>query len=173
VSRPKSPETQKLRERAVELLVSGRTQLEVAKILGRNLRTVQKWLSLPEFKDALEAKKQQRKALIQSDPVVLSVVEIRQQVEQILAYSESQKTFATEMGEVVFKSVRLLKAAVERLENNPDELTVRNIPAFIRAVCVASQTVSVAWSDASGLESLLEQVRADEPKAIKIGEKET
>lgn len=163
--RPKSPETQKLRERAVELLLSGRTQSEVAKILNRDIRTVQKWLVLPEVKDLLELRGKQRKALVQSDPVVLSLVEVRNQVNQILEYHEYQQTFSLQMGQIVKKALAVLLKALERLEGSPDELNVRLIPQLMKAVAGCSEAVSHSWERASGLEQLLETLR-DEPEIV-------
>lgn len=169
--RPKSPETQKLRERAVELIVAGRTQSEVAKILNRDVRTVQKWLSQPEVKDLLEGRGKQKKALVQSDPVVLNVVDIRSQVQEILDYRDSQHSFAVEMGAVIQKATAILAKAVERIEQNPEEVTARTLPQLLRAVADVAEKVSNSWARATGLDDLLEQV-GNEPKAVELGEKE-
>jgi hypothetical protein len=65
----------------------------------------------------------------------------------------------------------LLKTAVERLENNSDELTARNIPSFMRAVVDASEKVSNAWARTTGLEDLLDRI-SSEQKVIESGKKE-
>ena len=169
--RPKSPETQKLRERAVELLLSGHTQAEVAKILGRDIRTIQKWVALPEVKVLLEARGKQRKALVQSDPVVLSVVDIRSQVQEILDYRDSQRSFAVEMGAVIQKATAILAKVVEQIEQNPEQVTARTLPQLMRAVADTAEKVSNAWARATGLDDLLEQI-GNEPKAVESGEKE-
>lgn len=161
--RPKSPETQKLRERAVQLLLSGRTQSEVAKILNRDIRTIQKWVALPEVKDLLESRTIERKALVQSDPVVLSLVEVRNQVNQILEYHQYQQSFSLQMGQIVEKALAVLLKALERLEESPDELNARLIPQLMKAVAGCSEAVSHSWERASGLEQLLGTLR-DEPE---------
>jgi hypothetical protein len=107
----------------------------------------------------------------QTDPVILSVVEVREQVGQILNYRDSQLSFAQEMGEVVQRSTRIIKIALDRIEANPDELSVKTLPQLLRAIVDASEKVSTAWSRATGLDDLLEQV-SNEPKVISQGQEE-
>jgi hypothetical protein len=62
--------------------------------------------------------------------------------------------------------------AVERLEANPDEITVRTLPQLMRAVSDSAEKVSTAWLRATGLEDLLEEL-GSEPKTISQGQEET
>ncbi|MBW4549296.1 MAG: helix-turn-helix domain-containing protein [Symplocastrum torsivum CPER-KK1] len=157
-------------EAVIRLLNAGKTQTEAAKTLGINLRTVQRWVADPEVKQRLVAAQREVKAIVASDPVVMSVTEIRAQVQEILDYRDSQRNFALEMGRVVQKATLILLNAVERLEENPDEVTIRTIPQLMRAVTDASEKVSSAWARTTGLDDLLEQI--NEPKAIREGSSE-
>lgn len=161
------PKNSTLINKAFKLHRAGKDKAEIARLCKVSLRTVQRWLSDAGLFSELD---EAEKAVIESDPLVFTVTEIRAQIQEILDYRDSQKVFALEMGEVVFKSVRLLKMAVERLENNPDELTARNIPSFMKAVNDCFEKVSTGWARTTGLEDLLEKL--NEPKVIESGEKE-
>jgi hypothetical protein len=152
-------------------LNAGKTQAEAAAAAGVNVRTVQRWLTEPQVKTKLSELQQQTDAIVRSDPVVLSVTEVRQQVSEILQYRESQLTFALEMGQIIQKTSAVLLKAVERLEANPDELSVRSIPPLMRALTDAAQKVSDAWARTTGLDDLLESLK-DEPQAISQRETE-
>lgn len=154
---------EKLVSKAIRLLHAGKSQQEVAKLCGVSLRTIQRWAS--EKAVELQSLESQEKALIQSDPVVLTVTEVREQVQQILSYRDSQASFANQMGLVVQKSTDVLLRVIERIERNPDEVTARNLPQLMRAVSDASEKVSSAWMRATGLDDLLDQV-TNEPKVI-------
>jgi hypothetical protein len=154
--------------KAFKLYRAGKDKTEIARLCKVHVRTVQRWLSDESVFAELE---EIEKNIIESDPLIFTVTEVRAQVQEILDYRDSQKVFALEMGEVVFKSVRLLKTAVERLENNSDELTARNIPSFMRAVTDAAEKVSNAWLRTTGLEDLLDRI-SDEPKVIEPREVE-
>ncbi len=140
---------------------AGQTQAQAAAAVGVNLRTVQRWLTQPEVKGRLVAIQNEAKAIAQLDPVVVSVVDIRGQAEEILNYRDSQRNFALQMGLVVQKSTDVLLKAVERIEKNPDELSVRLIPPLIRAVVDASEKVSSSWARATALDDLLERLPND------------
>ena len=158
-------------DKVLRFLNAGKTQAEAAAAAGIHVRTVQRWLCEPEVKDKLMELQKHTDAIVKSDPVVLSVTEVRQQVSEILQYRESQLTFALEMGQIIQKTSAALLKAVERLEANPDDLNVRSIPPLMRALTDASEKVSNAWARATGLDDLLENLR-DEPQAISSGQKE-
>lgn len=162
------PKPEKTIAKAIRLLHAGKSQKEVASLCGVSLRTVQRWVQ--ESEPELQALKSQEKALVASDPVVLSVTDIRAQVQEILNYRDSQRNFALEMGFVVQKTTRVLLKAVEKLEQNPDEISARTIPQLMRAIADASEKISNAWSRATGLDDLLEQI--NEPKTIIEGQEE-
>jgi hypothetical protein len=168
---PKKSKTDQI-ETVIRLVNAGKTQGQAALAVGVNLRTVQRWLSQPEVKGRLVAIKSEAKAIAQSDPVVVSVVDIRAQVEEIRSYRDAQQNFALQMGLVVQKSTAVLLKAVERLEANPDEITVRTLPQLMRAVSDSAEKVSTAWLRATGLEDLLEEL-GSEPKTISQGQEET
>ena len=159
-------------DKVLRFLNAGKTQAEAAAAAGVNVRTVQRWLTEPQVKTKLSELQQQTDAIVKSDPVVLSVTEVRQQVSEILQYRESQLTFALEMGLIVQKTSAVLLKAVERLEANPEELSVRSIPPLMRALTDASEKVSNAWARTTGLDDLLENLK-DEPQAITQGQTET
>lgn len=159
----------KIVAKAIRLLHAGESPSQVAKVCGVSLRTIQRWSA--EHGDELKGLKSQEKAIVQSDPMVLSVVQIRQQVQEILDYRDSQRSFALEMGVVVQKATAVLLGAVERLESTPDEISVRSIPPLLKAVVDAADKVSNAWSRSVGLDDLLEQI--NEPKTIKQGSEDT
>jgi len=150
-------------ETVIRLVNAGKTQAQAAAAVGVNLRTIQRWLSQPEVKGRLVAIQNQAKAIAQLDPVVVSVVDIRGQAQEILSYRDSQRNFALQMGLVVQKATTVLLKSVERLEANPDELSVRSIPPLIRAVVDASEKVSNSWARATALDDLLERI-ADDPE---------
>lgn len=154
----------------IGLLNAGSTQAAVAKAIGVNLRTVQRWIAQPEVKERLEITQKEVQAIAQTDPVILSLTEIRQQVDEILSYRDSQRRFATEMGEVVFKAIAVIKRTVERLELNPDEVSIRSIPPLLKSVTDAAEKASNAWSRSVGLDDLLETI--NEPKVISDRSKE-
>lgn len=158
-------------EAVIRLLNAGKTQSEAAKTIGVNLRTVQRWIAEPEVKQRLVAAQKEVKAIVASDPVVLTVTEIRAQVQEILEYRDSQKSFALEMGLVVQKATNILLKAVERIEQNPDEVTVRTVPQLMRAVTDAAEKVSTAWVRATGLDDVLEEI-GSEPKTISQGQED-
>jgi hypothetical protein len=159
-------------EIVVKLLSRGKTQAEAAAAAGVTTRTVQRWFADPQLKQRLTEVEQETDALIKTDPVVLTVTDIRSQVQELLDYRESQRSFALEMGAVVQKATLVLLRAVEKLEQNPDEMSARTIPQLLRAVVDAADKVSNAWSRATGLDDLLDQIN-NEPKAITQGQKET
>jgi hypothetical protein len=148
-------------ETVIRLVNAGQTQAQAALAVGVNLRTVQRWLSQPEVKGRLVAIQNEAKAIAQSDPVVVAVVDIRGQAEEILNYRDSQRNFALQMGLVVQKSTDVLLKAVERIEKNPDELSVRSIPPLLRAVVDAAEKVSSSWARATALDDLLERIAND------------
>src|SRR5919199_4603511 len=152
-------------ETVIRLLNKGKTQAQAAETLGVNIRTVQRWVAMPEVKLRLTAAQKEIKAIAQSDPVVLNVVDIRAQVQEILDYRDSQHSFAVEMGSVIQKATVILLKAVERIEQNPEEVTARTLPQLLRAVADTAEKVSNAWVRAVGLDDLLEQV-GNEPKAV-------
>lgn len=163
------PKQEKNIGKAIRLLHAGKSPKEVANLCGVSLRTVQRWAQ--EREPDLQALESQEKALVASDPVVLSVTDIRAQVQEILDYRDSQQNFALQMGLVVQKTTGVLLKAVERLEQNPDEVSARTIPQLLRAVVDAAEKVSNAWSRATGLDDLLEQIN-NEPTATNQGQEE-
>jgi hypothetical protein len=168
--KPKKTKAEQI-EMLIRLINAGKTQAAAATAIGVNIRTVQRWLTDPSVKERLASIQQEASAIAQTDPVVLSVVEVREQVGQILNYRDSQLSFAQEMGEVVQRSTRIIKIALDRIEANPDELSVKTLPQLLRAIVDASEKVSTAWSRATGLDDLLEQV-GNEPKIISQGQEE-
>jgi transcriptional regulator with XRE-family HTH domain len=163
------PKQEKTIGKALRLLHSGKSQKEVSELCGVSLRTIQRWAR--EKEADLQALKVQQKVLVQSDPAVLSVVDIRSQVEEILNYRESQSSFALEMGMVVKKATAVILKAVERLEENPEEVNARNLPQLLRAITDAAERTSSAWARAVGLDDLLEQI-GNEPKTVDLGSKD-
>jgi transcriptional regulator with XRE-family HTH domain len=163
------PKQEKTIGRAIRLLHSGKSPREVAELCGVSLRTVQRWAQ--ERGADLQVLQAQETALVKSDPTVLSVTDVRAQVEEILNYRDSQSSFALEMGMVVKKATGVILAAVERLEQNPEEVNARNLPQLLRAVTDAAEKVSNAWIRTTGLDDLLEQV-ASEPKVVESWQKE-
>lgn len=168
--KPKKTKAEQI-ETVIRLINAGKTQAAAATAIGVNVRTVQRWLTEPTVKERLISIQQEANAIAQTDPVVLSVTDIRVQVQEILDYRNSQRSFALEMGAVVQKATAVLLKAVEKLEENPDEMSARTIPQLLRAVVDAADKVSNAWSRATGLDDLLEQI--NEPKAISQGSKDT
>ncbi len=158
-------------DKAVRLLNSGKTQAETAKSLGIATRTLQRWLKQPEIGEKVAETRREIKAIAKSDPVVLSVTDIREQVQEILNYRDSQRSFALEMGLVVQKATGILLQAVERLEQNSEEVTARNLPQLLKAVADVGEKVSSAWVRATGLDDLLEEL-GSEPKAVAQGQEE-
>ena len=150
-------------ETVIRLVNAGQTQAQAAAAVGVNLRTVQRWLSQPEVKQRLVAIQNEAKAIVQLDPVLVSVLDIRGQAEEILSYRDSQRNFALQMGLVVQKSTNVLLRAVERLEASSDELSIRSIPPLIRAVVDASEKVSNAWARSTALDDLLKRI-GDDPE---------
>jgi hypothetical protein len=167
---PKKSKAEQI-EAAIRLLNTGKTQAETAALIGINIRTLQRWVAQPEVRGRLLELQQRTNVIVKSDPVVLSVTEIRHQVQEILDYRDSQRTFAIEMGQIVRKTSGVLLKAVERLETSPDEVTIRHIPPLIRALTDASEKVSNAWARATGLDDLLESLK-DEPQVISQGQTE-
>jgi hypothetical protein len=163
------PKQEKTIVKALRLLHSGKSQKETSELCGVSLRTIQRWAQ--ERGSDLQALEVQEKALIQSDPLVLSVTDVRLQVQEILNYRDSQRSFALEMGLVVRKSTAVLLRAVERMEASPDEVSARTVPQLLRAVVDAAEKVSSAWARATGLDDVLERL-GDEPKAVESGSKE-
>ncbi len=170
--KPKKSKAEQI-EMLIRLINSGKTQSAVATAIGVNIRTVQRWLTDPAVKERLVSIQQETSAIAKTDPVVLSVADIRGQVEEILSYRDSQRNFALQMGLVVQKATGVLLKAVEKLEQNPDEITARSIPQLMRAVVDASEKIASAWERAAGLHDLLEQVGGNEPKVISQGAQDT
>ncbi len=162
--KPKRSKAEQI-EMLIRLINSGKTQAAVATAIGINIRTVQRWLSDPAVKQRLVSIQQEASAIAKTDPVVLSVTDIREQVQEILSYRDSQRSFALEMGLVVQKLSGVLLYAVERLQEHPEELTARNLPQLLRAVADVSEKVSSAWVRATGLDDVLEEL-GSEPKII-------
>jgi hypothetical protein len=161
---PKKSKTEQL-ETVIRLINAGKTQAETAAVLKVNIRTIQRWLADPKVKARLSSIQQEVKEIAKSDPVVLSVTDIRAQVQEIRDYRDSQRSFALKMGEVVERATNILLKAVEQLEENPNEVTVRTIPQLMRAVTDAGEKVSNAWVRTTGLDDLLESIK-DEPEVI-------
>jgi hypothetical protein len=148
-------------ETVIRLINAGKTQAETAAAIKINIRTVQRWLAQPTVKERLVSIQQEVKEIAKSDPVVLSVTDIRAQVQEILDYRDSQRSFALQMGQVVEIGTRVLLRAVERLEANPEDLNVRSIPPLMRTLTDASEKVSNAWARTTGLDDLLESIKDD------------
>ena len=159
-------------EIVIKLLSRGKTQSEAAAAAGVTSRTIQRWFADPQLKQRLTEVEQETDAIIKTDPVVLTVTDIRSQVQELLDYRESQRSFALDMGMVVKKSTTVLLQVVERLEKNPDEINVRSLPQLMRAVADLSEKVSSAWSRSAGLDDLLDRVGANDPQTIAPGEAE-
>lgn len=85
MARPKCSETHKLKQQAVRLLANGCTQTEVASILRRNLRTIQKWVADPDFKQKLQELK---------DKVQVSQVEVGAAI-AAQSHQEIEEVFVT------------------------------------------------------------------------------
>lgn len=152
----------------IRLLNAGKTQAAAATAIGVNTRTVQRWIANPAVKERLVSIQQEASAIAKTDPVVLSVADIRRQVEEIISYRDTQRSFALEMGLVVQKATGILLHAVERLEENPEEVTVRTIPQLMKAITDAAEKVSNSWVRATGLDDVLEEL-GSEPKVISQG----
>jgi transposase len=163
------PKQEKNIAKAIRLLHAGKSPKEVATLCNVSQRTVQRWAQ--ERQLDLQALESQEKALVESDPVVLSVTHVRAQVQQILDYRDAQRNFALEMGLVVQKATGVLLKAVEKLEQNPDEISARTIPQLMRAISDSAEKISSAWSRATGLDDLLEQL-GNEPQIIEPGTEE-
>ena len=163
------PKQEKNISKAVRLLHAGKSPKEVATLCNVSQRTVQRWAQ--ERQLDLQALESQEKALVESDPVVLSVTHVRAQVQEILDYRDAQRNFALEMGLVVQKATGVLLKAVEKLEQNPDEISARTIPQLMRAISDSAEKISSAWSRATGLDDLLEQL-GNEPQIIEPGTEE-
>jgi hypothetical protein len=168
--KPKRSKAEQI-EMLIRLINSGKTQQASATAIGVNIRTVQRWLADPAVKQRLVSIQQEASAIAKSDPVVLSVADIRAQVQEILNYRDSQRSFALEMGLVVQKLSGVLLYAVERLEQNPEEVTARNLPQLLKAVSDVAEKVSLHWVRATGLDDLLEEL-GSEPKAVAQGQEE-
>jgi hypothetical protein len=52
----------------------------------------------PQLKQRLTEVEQETDVIVKSDPVVLTVVDVRSQVQELLDYRESQRSFASDMG---------------------------------------------------------------------------
>jgi transposase len=168
---PKKPTKAEQLNIVIGLINGGKSQAAAAKAVGLHLRTVQRWLAEPEVRQKLETTRKEVQAIAKADPVVLSLTEIRQQIDEILSYRDSQRRFAVEMGEVVFRAVVVIKKAVERLEINPDEVSIRSIPPLLKAITDASEKVSNSWSRSVGLDGLLDTLK-DESQVISQRETE-
>lgn len=166
--KPKKSKAEQI-EILIRLINAGKTQLAAATAIGVNVRTVQRWVADPAVKERLVSIQQEANAIAKTDPVVLSVVEVREQVQEILNYRDSQRSFALEMGLVVRKATGILLRAVERLEENPEEVTARNLPQLLKAVSDVAEKVSGSWVRATGLDDLLEEL-GSEPKIISTRE---
>jgi len=166
--KPKRSKAEQI-EMLIRLINSGKTQAAAATAIGINIRTVQRWLSDPAVKQRLVSIQQEASAIAKTDPVVLSVADIRSQVEQIVSYRDTQRNFALQMGLVVEKSTSILLQAVERLEQNPDEVSARTIPQLMKAITDAAEKVSNAWIRTTGLDDVLEEL-GNEPKVISQGQ---
>lgn len=163
--KPKKSKAEQI-EMLIRLINSGKTQAAVAMAIGVNTRTVQRWLSDPAVKERLVSIREEANAIAKTDPVVLSVVQVREQVEEILSYRDTQRNFALQMGLVVQKATGILLQAVERLEESPEEvITARTIPQLMKAITDAAEKVSNAWVRATGLDDVLEEL-GSEPKII-------
>ena len=167
---PKKSKAEQI-EAAIRLLNTGKTQAETAAVIGINIRTLQRWVAQPEIKERLVELQQRTNVIVKSDPVVLSVTEIRAQINEILGYRDSQRVFAEQMGGIVHKGMKVLNQAIERLENSPDEVSIRHIPPLMKAIVDANEKLCNSWHRVSGLDDLLETLR-DEPKIISQGQEE-
>jgi transposase-like protein len=156
-------------EIVVRFLNAGKTQAEAAAAAGVNVRTVQRWVADPQIKLRLAEFQQQTDAIVKSDPMVLTVTQVREQVQQILSYREAQANFANQMGLVVQKSSAVLLNAIDRIEANPDEFSSKQIPQLLRATVDAFSAVSNAWSRATALDDILERLKADDSEIDSLG----
>ena len=162
------PKAEKLMAKATRFLTEGHSQDKVAEMLGISTRTLQRWIQAGD----VEVKADLLDVAHQAVSEVLASESIRAQIEEIVNYRDSQRFFALEMGLVVQKATAVLLKAVQKLEENPDEMSARTIPQLLRAVTDASQKVSDSWARATGLDDILEQLR-NEPKVISQGSQDT
>ena len=150
------PRQEKLIGKAIRLLHLVKSQQEVARACKVSVRTIARWVS--QSSEELPDLKPEEKAIVETDPLIMTVVELREQVQQILDYRDSQRFFAQRMGLVVQRSTNVLLKAIERLEQNPDELTARTLPQLMRAISDCSEKVSNSWARSAGLDGLIENL---------------
>ncbi len=155
-------------EIVVRLLSAGKSQAETATAAGISVRTLQRWILDPQVKQRLTEIQQQADTIVRTDPMVLTVVEVRQQLQEILTFRDCQANFADQMGLVVQKSTSILLKSLERIEENPDEFTSRQIPQLLRATVDAFQEVSNAWSRRTALDDIMERLGND-PEVETLG----
>ena len=155
----------------IKLLKSGKSQVEVARLLGVSPRTVGRWLADADVKARITGLAEQHEAITQSDPAVVSVVDIRLQVERILDYRRFEDQSAVELGAVMRLATALIKRALEDLQKNPEGLSIRMVPLLLRAVVDGTEKVSNCWARATGLEDLLEAIN-NEPQVAATSSKE-
>ncbi len=89
------PKNSTLINKAFKLHRAGKDKAEIARLCKVSLRTVQRWLSDEGLFSELE---EAEKAVIETDPLIFTITEVRAQVQEILDYRDSQKVFALEMG---------------------------------------------------------------------------
>lgn len=145
-------------DRAIKLLKAGRSQVEVARLVGVSSRTIARWISDPEVQAKL-GKQQGQGALVKAASG-LKPSEIRSQVSEILQYRQFESQSAVELGIILRLATSSIRRALESLQDNPEELSLRLVAPLLRVVLDGSGRVSDCWARAVGLDDLLEAIEA-------------
>lgn len=147
-----------LTQEAFQLLADGHDKKEVAQKLGVTVRTVQRWTSNKSYQQAIA----ERQLIAAADGVVVEATSIEQQVTDLFDYRDSQRFLALEMGSLASRVSQISKQVIERLEENPEEVSPRLLPQLLRAVAELSEKASSCWARATGLEEVLDAIQKQE-----------
>jgi hypothetical protein len=150
----------KLIAKAIRLLSEGKTQTEAAKRCNVSLRTLQRWVASTGTAEGHTAKQADQLVVAANQAVKAALADatVQEQLNDLLDYRNSQKYLALEMGSLASRLSKLSTKAIERLEANPDELSPRLLPHFLRSIADLSEKASNCWARSVGLEDLLEKV---------------
>ncbi len=147
-----------LTQEAFHLLADGYDKKEVAQKLGVTVRTVQRWTSNKSYQQAIA----ERQLIAAADGVVVEATSIEQQVTDLFDYRDSQRFLALEMGSLATRVSQISKQVIERLEENPEEVSPRLLPQLLKAVAELSEKASCCWARATGLEEVLDAIQKQE-----------
>lgn len=160
-----------LRDKAKRLLAKGTSKSEVARRCNVSRKTVQRWSQEPDFIEAIENGVEEELIESADTQVMLATTlsDITTKIHDLLAYRDTQRSLAEGMEDLATKMLPVCNSLVERLEREPEQVTIRMLPQLIKAIGELTKVSSDCYARATGIEPRIREELQIESTARETG----